>query len=269
MRRFALTMAALAAVAVAGCSSSSTTTTSAPAASTSSSPAASSSALPAGTITVFAAASLMGTFTELGKQFEAAHPGDTVKFSFGGSSTLATQITSGAPADVFASAAPANMDTVVKAGDASNPQDFAKNTADIAVPPNNPASVTSVSDLAKSSVKVALCQPAVPCGVVAAEVFKNAGITVKAVTLQPDVKSVLTQVELGNVDAGMVYVTDVKAAGSKVKGVTIPASQNASTLYPIAAISSSKEPAIAQAFVAYVLSPAGQQVLAAAGFEMP
>jgi molybdate transport system substrate-binding protein len=267
MRRFALTMAALAAT-MAGCSSSSTTTTSAPAATTSSSPAASSSALPAGTITVFAAASLMGTFTELGKQFEG-YSGDTVKFSFGASSTLATQITSGAPADVFASAAPKNMDTVVSAGDASNPQDFAKNTAEVAVPPSNPANVTSVTDLAKSSVKVALCQPQVPCGVVAGEVFKNAGIIVKPVTLQPDVKSVLTQVELGNVDAGMVYVTDVKAAGSKVKGVTIPASQNASTLYPIATISSSKEMAIAQAFVAYVLSPAGQQVLAAAGFEMP
>ena len=269
MRRFALTMAALAAVAVAGCSSSSTTTTSAPTATASSSPAASSPAAATGTITVFAASSLMGTFTEIGKQFEAAHQGDTVKFSFGASSTLATQITSGAPADVFASAAPKNMDTVISAGDASNPQNFAKNTAEIAVPPSNPASVTSVNDLAKSSVKVALCEPQVPCGVVAAEVFKNAGIKVTPVTLQPDVKSVLTQVELGNVDAGVVYVTDVKAAGSKVKGVTIPASQNASTLYPIAAISGSKEMAIAQAFVAYVLSPAGQQVLAAAGFEKP
>jgi molybdate transport system substrate-binding protein len=225
--------------------------------------------LPAGTITVFAAASLTGTFTEIGKQFEAAHPGDTVKFSFGASSTLATQITDGAPADVFASAAPANMTTVINAGDASSPQNFAKNTAEVAVPPSNPASVTTVNDLAKSSVKTALCQPKVPCGVVAAEVFKNAGITVKPVTLQPDVKSVLTQVETGNVDAGMVYVTDVKAAGSKVKGVTIPANQNASTLYPIATVSSSKEPAIAQAFVAYVLSPAGQSVLSAAGFEKP
>jgi molybdate transport system substrate-binding protein len=267
MRRLAFTMVALATVAVTGCSSSTSRSTS----SVSSSPsaAASSSTLSAGTITVFAAASLMGTFTELGKQFEAAHPGDTVKFSFGGSSTLATQITSGAPADVFASAAPANMDTVVTAGDASNPQDFAKNTAEIAVPPNNPATVTSVNDLAKSSVKVALCEPKVPCGVVAAEVFKNAGITVKPVTLQPDVKSVLTQVELGNVDAGMVYVTDVLAAGSKVKGVVIPANLNASTLYPIATITSSKEMSIAQAFVACVLSPAGQQVLAAAGFQKP
>jgi molybdate transport system substrate-binding protein len=161
------------------------------------------------------------------------------------------------------------MDTVVTAGDAASPQDFAKNTAEIAVPPSNPANVTSVSDLAKSSVKVALCQPQVPCGVVAAAVFKNAGITVKPVTLQPDVKSVLTQVELGNVDAGMVYVTDVKAAGAKVKGVAIPASENASTLYPIATVSSSTHQAEAQAFVAYVLSPTGQQVLAAAGFQAP
>jgi len=269
MRRFALTAVALAALAVAGCSSS----TSSPASgSTSSAAPAASSSSPAaqtGTITVFAAASLMGTFTQLGKQFETAHPGDTVKFNFGASSALATQINSGAPADVFASAAPKNMDQVVTPGNASNPQDFAKNTAEVAVPPSNPAKVTSVNDLAKSSVKTALCQPQVPCGVVAGQVFKNAKITVKPVTLQPDVKSVLTQVELGNVDAGVVYVTDVMAAGSKVKGVTIPADVNASTLYPIAALTHSKEPSIAQAFVAYVLSPTGEQVLKAAGFEQP
>ena len=259
MRRFAVIAAGLAAVAVAGCSSSS-----------SSSPSGTSSSKPAtGTITVLAAASLTGTFTQLGKQFESAHPGDTVKFSFGPSDGLATQITSGAPADVFASASPTTMDTVVKAGDASNPQNFAKNIMEVAVPPNNPAKVTSVNDLAKKSAKVALCQPQVPCGMVAAEVFKNVGITVKPVTLQPDVKSVLTQVETGNVDAGMVYVTDVMAAGSKVKGVTIPANDNASTLYPIATITSSKEKSIADAFVAYVLSPAGQSVLTAAGFEKP
>jgi molybdate transport system substrate-binding protein len=218
---------------------------------------------------VFAAASLTEAFTKLGQQFEAAHKGDTVKFSFGPSSGLAAQITSGAPADVFASAAPANMQQVVSAGDASNPQNFVKNKMEVAVPPNNPGKVTSVNDLAKSSVKVALCQPQVPCGTVAAEVFKNAGITVKPVTLQPDVKSVLTQVETGNVDAGMVYVTDVMSAGTKVKGVTISASDNASTLYPIATISSSKHKSEAQAFVNYVLSPTGQQVLAAAGFEKP
>ena len=260
MRRFAVIAAGLAAVAAAGCSSSSSST---PASS------ASSSAPATGTITVLAASSLTGAFTQLGQQFEAAHKGDTVKFSFGPSSGLATQVTSGAPADVFASASTKTMQQVVSAGDASSPQDFAKNFAEVAVPSNNPAKVTSVKDLGKKSAKVALCQPQVPCGAVAAEVFKNAGITVKPVTLQPDVKSVLTQVETGNVDAGMVYVTDVMAAGSKVKGVAIPASENVSTLYPIATISSSKEKSIAQAFVAYVLSPTGQQVLAAAGFQSP
>jgi molybdate transport system substrate-binding protein len=256
MSRFTVILAALVAVAAAGCSSSSS-------ASSTSSPSST------GTITVFAAASLMGTFTQLGKQFEAAHKGDTVKFSFGPSDGLAAEITSGAPADVFASASTKTMDTVVTAGDAASPQNFAKNVMEVAVPPNNPANVATVTDLAKKSVKVALCEPTVPCGVVAAEVFKNAGITVKPVTLQADVKSVLTQVELGNVDAGMVYVTDVMAAGSKVKGVTIPPSDNASTLYPIATISSSMHKSEAQAFVNYVLSPAGQQVLAAAGFLKP
>jgi molybdate transport system substrate-binding protein len=258
VRRITVMAAVLAAVAAAGCSSSGSGSSSGGSASPS-----------GGTITVFAAASLTDSFTQIGKQFEAAHPGDTVKFSFGPSSGLAEQITSGAPADVFASAAPANMDQVVSAGDASGPQNFAKNVMEVATPPDNPGNIESVKDLADDSVKVALCQPQVPCGVVAAEVFKNAGITVKPVTLQPDVKSVLTQVETGNVDAGMVYVTDVQAAGSKVKGVTIPASDNASTLYPIATISSSKHKSEAQAFMNYVLSSAGQQVLAAAGFEKP
>ena len=126
-----------------------------------------------------------------------------------------------------------------------------------------------MNDLAKSSVKVALCQPQVPCGAVAAEVFKNAGITVKPVTLETDVDSVVTQVETGNVDAGMVYVTNVLSAGSKLKGITIPADVNASTLYPIATIKGSKHASIAKEFVDYVLSPAGQQVLTAAGFEKP
>ena len=268
MRRFALAAVALAAIAVAGCSSSSSSST-ASGSSSSSTPTSSSSAAQTGTITVLAAASLKETFTQLGKQFETAHPGDTVKFSFGASSALAEQINSGAPADVFASASTKNMDQVVSTGNASNPQNFAENVMEVAVPPNNPAKVTSVNDLAKSSVKMALCQPQVPCGVVAAEVFKNAKITVKPVTLQPDVKSVLTQVELGNVDVGVVYVTDVQAAGSKVKGVTIPANVNASTTYPIAALTHSKEQAIAAAFVAYVLSPPGEQVLKAAGFEQP
>jgi molybdate transport system substrate-binding protein len=219
---------------------------------------------------VFAAASLQGSFTQIGKQFERAHPGARVTFSFGPSSGLATQIINGAPASVFASAAPANMTQVVKAGETlHSPSNFAKNKMEVAVPPANPAGVTSVTNLSKSAVKVALCQPQVPCGVVARDVFKNAGINVTPVTLQPDVKSVLSQVELGNVDAGMVYVTDVKAAGSKVKGVPVPADDNASTLYPIATLKDASDKTVANEFVAYVMGPQGEHVLAQDGFEKP
>jgi molybdate transport system substrate-binding protein len=222
-----------------------------------------------GTITVLAAASLQDAFTTLGREFEKAHPGTTVKFSFGASSDLAAQINQGAPADVFASASSKNMQQVVGAGGASKPSDFAKNVMEVAVPPSNPAHVSSVTDLARSSVKVALCQPQVPCGAVAAEVFKNAEIAVKPVTLEPDVKSTLSKVELNEVDAGMVYVTDVRAAGSKVKGVVIPTRLNASTEYPIAELTKAHNPAAAKAFIDLVLSPPGQSVLTADGFEKP
>ena len=224
---------------------------------------------PSGALTVFAAASLTESFTELGKQFEAANPGTKVTFSFGASSALAEQIKSGAPADVFASASPKNMDQVVSAGGASDSKVFATNKMEIAIPPSNPGNVVSVNDLAKSSLKTALCQPQVPCGSVAQQVFSNANITVKPVTLEPDVKSVLAKVQLGEVDAGMVYVTDVKAAGAKVKGVQIADDVNASTDYPIAALTESGNAAVASAFVDLVLSPAGESVLSTAGFQAP
>ncbi|HEX6521468.1 MAG TPA: molybdate ABC transporter substrate-binding protein [Streptosporangiaceae bacterium] len=276
MRRIAVTLttaaiAGITASALAACSSSTSSTpaTAGSGSGTTASASTSASASLSGSITVFAAASLKEAFTTIGKQFEAAHPGVKVTFSFGASSTLATQIINGAPADVFASAAPKNMQQIVTAGDASSPVDFVKNVMEVAVPPSNPAHVASVNDLAKSSVKVALCQPQVPCGATAAKVFGNAKITVRPVTLQPDVKSVLTQVELGNVDAGVVYVTDVNAAKAKVKGIPIPDGVNASTEYPIAPVSKSGNMSLAQAFVAYVLSPAGQAVLTTDKFEKP
>ncbi|WP_322753043.1 molybdate ABC transporter substrate-binding protein [Frankia sp. Cas3] len=219
-----------------------------------------------GTVTVFAASSLTESFTELGKQFEAAHPGVSVKFNFGASSTLATQLTQGAPADVFASASATNMAAVVTAGQAANPTTFAKNSMEIVTPPNNPANIAAVADLAKPGVKVALCQAQVPCGVTAVKVFSNAGVTVTATTYGADVKAVLTTVELGEVDAGMVYVTDAQTAAAKVKGIAIPAAQNATTAYPIAALTKAPNPAGAAAFEAFVLSPSGQAVLAKAGF---
>jgi molybdate transport system substrate-binding protein len=218
---------------------------------------------------VLAASSLTGTFTTLGKQFEAANPGTTVKLSFGASSALAQQITQGAPADVFASAATKNMDQVTKAGGASKSTNFVKNVMEIAVPPSNPANIATVADLGKSGVKLVLCQPQVPCGATAATVFKNAKVTVKPVSFEADVKSTLTKVQSGDADAGVVYVTDVLAAGSKVKGIEIPADQNASTEYPIAALTKAPNAAGAQAFVDYVLSAAGQSVLTAGGFLAP
>jgi molybdate transport system substrate-binding protein len=266
VKRVLGTVAAVAALAlVAGCGDDSDDN----AAGSGSASAASSASSVTGTITVFAAASLTESFGTLGKQFEAAHPGTTVKFNFGASSALAESITQGAPADVFASASPKNMQQVVDGGEATDSTTFANNVMEIAVPPDNPADVASVADMARSGVKVALCQPQVPCGTVAAQVQKNANVTLKPVTLGPDVKSVLTSVQLGEVDAGMVYKTDVQAAGTKVKGVVIPPDQNASTSYPIASLAKAPNAAGATAFVDYVLSPDGEKVLSQAGFASP
>lgn len=262
MRKIPITIATAVAVAAltAGCSSDS---------GSSSSTQATGTAAPTGTIQVFAAASLQEAFTTLANQFDQAHPGTHVKLNFGASSALALQINQGAPADVFASAATVNMDQVVKTGAASAPTTFARNVMEIAVPPNNPAHIATVADLARPDVKVALCQPQVPCGAAAQKVFDNAGVKVTPVTLEADVKSTLTKVELGEVDAGVVYVTDVRAAGAKVAGVTIPADINASTSYPIATMTKAPNATGAAAFRDYVLSPAGRQVLVADGFEQP
>jgi len=182
---------------------------------------------------------------------------------------LATGIIQGQPADVFASASQTNMDTVVKGGAAASSTPFAKNVGAIAVPAANPAGIASVNDLAKQGLKVAVCQPQVPCGVIATKVFANAKISVIPVSQEADVKAVLTKVSLGEVDAGIVYVTDVKSAGDKVKGIEIPADVNASTTYPIAALTKAANPTAAQAFVDYVLSPEGMAVLKAGGFASP
>jgi molybdate transport system substrate-binding protein len=255
-------LALITAAAVAGCAGSSS-------GAKASGGSSSSTAALSGTITVFAAASLTEAFATLGHQFEAAHPGVKVVLNFGPSSGLATQITQSAPADVFASASQKNMDQVVTAGDASGPTPFVKNVMEVAVPPANPAHITSVNDLARTNVKVALCQSQVPCGATAAKVFTNAKLTVHPVTQEVDVKSVLSKVELDEVDAGVVYVTDVRAAGAKVKGVAIPDAVNASTTYPIATLSHAHNPSVAAAFVDYVLSDAGKAVLSADGFEQP
>ena len=269
MRRTALALTVLTLV-LTGCGGSDAAGPSGtPSAAAGTSSSSSSSATLSGTVNVFAAASLQEAFTALGSSFEAANPGTKIVFSFGPSSGLATQITQGAPADVFASASTKSMDQVVKAGAASSPTDFATNIMEIAVPVTNPAGITALGDLTKSDVKVALCQAAVPCGSTAEKVFSNAKLTVEPVTQEVDVKAVLSKVSLGEVDAGVVYVTDVLAAGDKVTGIEIPADVNASTTYPIAPLTDSANAAAAQAFTDYVLSSDGAAELTAAGFAKP
>jgi molybdate transport system substrate-binding protein len=262
-------LVAVLAVLAAGCSSSSSSTAASGASSTAAA-SGSAAAKPTGTLVVFAATSLTKAFDKIGSQFEAANPGVTVKFNYNGSSSLATSITQGAPADVFASAAPSNMKTVTDAGDAaSTPKDFATNTGEIMVEKGNPKHITSVSNLANPAIKTVVCAPAVPCGQVATAIFKNAGVTVKPVSEEQNVGGVVTKVTLGEADAGIVYVTDVKANEGKATGVPIPADQNDITAYPIVQLKDAPNPSAAAAFIAYVLSPADQQVLASYGFLPP
>lgn len=223
-----------------------------------------------GGVTVFAAASLTESFTRIGKDFEAAHPGAKVTFNFAGSSALATQINQGAPADVFASAAPANMKTVTDAGNAAGtPTTFVKNQLVIAVPKGNPDGVKGLSDLTKAGVKVALCAEQVPCGAAAKKALDAAGVGLTPVTLEQDVKAVLSKVKLGEVDAALVYRTDARSASSDVEGVEFPESAGAVNDYPIVVLKGAPNRAAAQAFVEFVQSDKGRAVLSQAGFQAP
>jgi molybdate transport system substrate-binding protein len=222
------------------------------------------------TLTVYAAASLTASFEEIGKQFEADHKGVKVTFSFGGSSDLVAQVQQGAPADVFASADTKNMDKAT-ADDLveGDPVNFASNTLEIAVPPDNPAGVASLEDLAKPGTKVVVCAAEVPCGAAAQGVEKEASVDIKPVSEEQSVTDVLNKVTSGEADAGLVYVTDVKAARAKVKGITFPESSAVVNTYPIGALDDSKNPDLAKEFVELVTGDAGQKILADAAFAKP
>ncbi|MET8200241.1 molybdate ABC transporter substrate-binding protein [Micromonospora taraxaci] len=223
-----------------------------------------------GAVTVFAAASLTESFGRIGKDFEAANPGSTVTLNVAGSSALANQINQGAPADVFASAAPANMATVTGAGNADGtPSIFVRNQLVIAVPRGNPEGVNGLADLGKPDVKVALCATQVPCGAAARTALDSAGITLTPATLERDVKGALAKVKLGEVDAALVYRTDARAASVDVTGVEFPESARAVNDYLIVALKDAPNPTAARAFVAYVRSAAAQAVLVEAGFQAP
>jgi molybdate transport system substrate-binding protein len=221
------------------------------------------------TLTVYAAASLSATFEEIGRQFEAEHDGVDVELSFGGSSDLATQIQEGAPADVFASADTATMDELVDAGLAADPQDFASNTLEIAVPPGNPAGITTFQDLAEPGLALVVCAPEVPCGAAARSAADLAGVTLDPVSQEQSVTDVLAKVTSGEADAGLVYATDVRAAGDDVEGIDFEESAQVVNTYPIAPVADSDEPELARELVEAVLGGPGRQILRDAGFGKP
>jgi molybdate transport system substrate-binding protein len=220
-----------------------------------------------GTASVFAAASLTDSFKALGSSFQSAHSGVTVQFNFAGTPTLVTQIEQGATADVLASADTTNMDKLKADGFTGGASEvFAHNKLEIVVAAGNPKGITGLADLAKPGVIYITEGPTVPAGKYALQILKSAGVKVTPKSLETDVKSVVSKIELGEADAGIVYTTDVKAAGSKVTGVPIPDSVNVIATYPIVAIKGTKSSALANAFIAYVLSAAGQATLESFGF---
>lgn len=223
-----------------------------------------------GDITVFAAASLTDAFEEAGTAFEEQNPGTGVELNFGPSSGLATQITEGAPADVFASANTTQMDVVVEAtANEGEPEPFVSNVLQIAVPPGNPGDVAGLDDFARDELLIGLCAEEVPCGQFGRQVLADAGITPAADTNEPDVRALLTKVESGELDAGIVYETDVLSSGDAVEGVGIPVDQNVVATYPLVALAEAGAPEVAAAFVEFLLSDEGFAILEEFGFRAP
>ena len=223
-----------------------------------------------GGVNVFAAASLTDAFTEIGDEFSAANPDVGVTFNFAASSELVTQINEGAPADVYASADQNNMTKLVDAGgNAGTPEVFATNALEIVVQTGNPSNITAVADLANPDLIVVTCAEEVPCGAYAAEVFAKAGVNVTPKSFEENVRAVLNKVVLGEADAGIVYATDVLAAGDDASGVEIPPDLNVVAEYPIVATAEAANPDGAAAFMDFVRSETGQEILANYGFTAP
>lgn len=235
-----------------------------------SAPAAGTASAPRGSISVFAAASLTAAFKAIGSHFVKAHPGTTINFNFAGSPTLVAQIQQGATGDLFASADQPNMQKLVDASlIEAAPTVFARNKLAIVVGSGNPKRVGSLADLGRAGLVVVLCGPTVPCGRYGAQALARAGVRVAPASLETDVKSVVSKVSLGEADAGIVYVTDIKAAGNRVRGVPIPDSQNVVASYPIAVLKGTQNEPLATAFIDHLLSADGQHALASFGFTSP
>jgi molybdate transport system substrate-binding protein len=233
----------------------------------------SSGAAPAGgSLTVYAAASLKKTFTDIGEQFKTDNPGWNVEFTFAGSSDLVTQLTQGAKADVFASADTNNMAKASTAGLLSgDPVNFASNTLVIVTAPGNPKKVASFADLARPDLSAVVCAPQVPCGSATEKVEQATKVTLNPVSEESSVTDVLTKVTSGQADAGVVYVTDALGVGDKVTEVGFAESTAAAAVntYPIAVLKSAADATAAKKFVDLATSEAGQKILSQAGFAKP
>ena len=222
---------------------------------------------PTGEVLVSAAASLTDAFTDIEAAFEAEHPEVDVILNLGGSSSLREQILEGAPVDVFASANASNMGRIAEAGLISGPpQVFASNLLRIAVPVGNPAGITGLEDFGRTELLIGLCAAAVPCGAFARQALDNAGVIAAIDTNEPDVRALLPNVEAGELDAGITYVTDVASTDGAVEGVDIPADVNVAAEYPIATLAAAPNAGGGAAFVAFVLSEEGRTILASHGF---
>lgn len=220
------------------------------------------------TITVSAAASLSKAYTELGKQFERANPSIRVRFNFASTSSLVSQIQSGAPTDVFAAADLTSFNKLLASGNVvKSPKVFARNAMQLIVKRSNPLGISSVADLAKASV-VSLCAKTVPCGVYAATVLSRYSVTLpeSKITRGVDATATLNAVSTGDADAAIVYATDALSAKKSVLAIAIPASKNVKASYGIAVVRGSKNSKQAEVFVQFVLSPAGQKTLKTFGF---
>jgi molybdate transport system substrate-binding protein len=221
-------------------------------------------------VTVSVAASLAAVFTQLERAFEAAQPGVDLTVNTGASSALAEQIVRGAPVDVFAAADAVTMARVTQAGAAAGkPRLLARNVLQIAVPRGNPGDVRRLSDLAREDLLVALCAEQVPCGGAARRVLDAAGVKAKPDTFEQDATATITKVRLGEVDAALVYRTDVLASQRDVTGIDFPEAERAMNDYLIVAMKGTPAASEAEAFIDYVLSDNGQAELAAAGFRTP
>jgi molybdate transport system substrate-binding protein len=222
-----------------------------------------------GTLTVVAASSLTDAFAEIGDAFEAANEGVDLEMSFDGSAKLATAIIEGAPADLFASADEANLTKVADEDLTSGePVIFATNVLQIVVPEGNPLGIDSLDDLTSADVKLSLCGPEVPCGKYAARAFETAGLDVPPAGDQENVKGVLTQVQLGEADAGIVYLTDVLAADG-VAGIDLADDQQVEATYPASVLAEASNPDAAAAFLAFLSGDEAQSILEDLGFGLP